>query len=55
MILSYGFTIVRIKCITKTITITRMFNVYEQLKKILEDIINDLPNKRNKLYEIEAE
>lgn len=55
MILSYGFTIVRIKCITKTITITRMYNIYEQLKKLLEDIINDLPNKRNKLYEIEAE
>ena len=55
ILLRSGFTVLRVKCLTKNVSKTKMIEAYEKIKKEIEDIKNNPKQKHNELIEIEVQ
>jgi very-short-patch-repair endonuclease len=55
ILLRSGFTVLRVKCMTKNVSKTKMIEAYEKIKKEIEDIKNNPKQKHNELIEIEVQ
>lgn len=49
-----GFTVLRVKCYTKSVSQTKMMEAYNKIKEEIENIKNNPQTKHNQLIEIEV-